>query len=254
MAVEEALKENSERLDQILGLLKKEKEINPTCVKSSEDEIPKKPERASRTKTKTKKRTPSPSLSSSSDESTCSTSPEKEKKKKDPAKRYARKKSLEGDDKVKTGDDLLLVGVKTVEKIIEEGDDPLPCVKHLRMLTEKLAKNVYKVDSLCKYDAAVRKRAELVGVKEFGNIKHDEMFTFYTYDNTVKATSSQTGESKGGKFKTRAKKYDDIICTRFNREDGCRLPCSFLHACIFCEARGHAKKDCNVYKKTKDSK
>ena len=132
MAVEEALEENSEQLDQILGLLKEEKEINLPCVKSS-----KKPERASRTKKKTKKRTPSPSPSSSSDESTCSTSPEKEKKKKDPAKRYARKKFLEGDDKVKTGDDLLLVGVKTVEKIIEEGGNPLPCVKHLRMLTEK---------------------------------------------------------------------------------------------------------------------
>ena len=254
MAVEEALEENSNRLDQILGLLKKEKEINPPCVKSSEDVIPKKPERASRTKTKTKKRTPSPSLSSSSDESTCSTSPEKEKKKKDPAKRYARKKFLEGDDKVKTGDDLLLVGVKTVEKIVEEGDNPLPCVKHLRMLTEKVAKNVYKVDGLCKYDAAVRKRAGLVGVEEFGNIKHDEMFTYFTYDNTVKATSSQAGESKGGKFKSRTKKYNDIICTRCNSEDGCRLPCSFLHACIFCEARGHTKKDCNVYKKTKDSK
>ena len=30
--------------------------------------------------------------------------------------RHARKKFLEGDDKVKTGDDLLLVGVKTVER------------------------------------------------------------------------------------------------------------------------------------------
>ena len=87
---------------------------------------------------------------------------------------------LEGDDKVKTGDDLLLVGVKTVEKIIEEGGNPLPCVKHLRMLTEKVAKNVYKVDSLCKYDAAVCKRAGLEGVEEFGNIKHDEMFTYFT--------------------------------------------------------------------------
>ena len=253
MAVEEALEENSEWLNQILGLLKEKDACSP-CVKSSEDEMATKPERASRTKTKTKKRVTSPSPSSSSDESTCSTSPEKEKKKKDPAMRYARKKFLEGDDKVETGDDLLLVGVKTVEKIIEHGDNPLPCVKHLRMLTEKVAKNVYKVDSLCKYDAAVRKRAGLVGVEEFGNIKHNEMFTYFTYNNTVKATSSQSGESKAGKFKTRAKKYNDIICTRFNSEDGCRLPCSFLHACIFCEARGHAKKDCNVYKKTKDSK
>ena len=161
LAVEEALEENNDRLDQILGLLKK-KEI--PCVNSSSSEDAAKPERASRTKVKRKKRAPSPSLSSLSDESTCSTSHEKEKKKKDPAKKYSRKKSLEGDDRVTAGDDLLLVGVKTVERIIQDGDDPLPYVKHLRMLTEKVAKNVYKVDSLCKYDAAVCKRAGLVGV------------------------------------------------------------------------------------------
>ena len=245
------LEVNNDCLDQNLGLLK-EKEKHIPCVNSSDDEYATKPERASRTKTKTKKRAPSPSLSSSSVKSTCSTSPEKEKKKKDPAKKYSRKKFLEGDDKVKTGG--LLVGVKTVEKIIEDGDNPLPCVKHLRMLTKKVAKNVYKVDSLCKYDAAVRKRAVLVGVEEFGNIKHDEMFTYFTYDNTVKATSSQAGESKTGKFKGRAKKYNDIICTRFNSEEGCRLPCSFLYACVFCEMRGHAKRDCTVYKKSKDTK
>ena len=146
--MEEALEENNDRLDQILGLLKK-KEV--PCVKSSDEEDAAKPERVSSTKVKTKKRTPSPSLSSSSDELTCSTSPEKKRKKKDPAKKYSRKKFLEGDDKVKTGDDLLLVGVKTVERIIEEGDDPFPCVKHLRMLTEKVTKNVYKKTVYKKY-------------------------------------------------------------------------------------------------------
>ena len=76
--VEEELEENNDRLNQILGLLKKKDLL---CVKSSEDEDAMKPERASRTKTKTKKRAPSPSLSSSSDESTCSMSPEKKKEK-----------------------------------------------------------------------------------------------------------------------------------------------------------------------------
>ena len=57
MAVEEALEENSERLDQILELLKEGKEINLPCVKPAVDETPMKPERASRTKAKNKKRT-----------------------------------------------------------------------------------------------------------------------------------------------------------------------------------------------------
>ena len=89
LAVEEALEKNNDRLNQILGLLKKEKERHIPCVKSASDEDATKPERASRTKTKTKKRAPSPSLSSSSEGSTCSTSPEKEKKRKDPAKKYS---------------------------------------------------------------------------------------------------------------------------------------------------------------------
>ena len=242
--MEEVLEENNDRL------LKKK---GGACVNSSEGEEATKPQQSSCTKTKSKKRSPSPSLSSS-DESTCSTSPERKKKKKDPAKKYSCKNFLEGEGKVKTGDDLLLVGVKTVERIIEDEDDPLPCVKHQRMLTEKVAKNVYKVDSLCKYDAAVCKTAGLVGVKEFGNIKHDEMFSYFTYDNTVKAAGSQASESKSNKFKSRTKKYSDIICTRFKSEESCRLPCSFLNACMFCEARGHAKLDCTVYKKSKDSK
>ena len=79
------------------------------------------------------------------------------------------------------------------------------------------------------------------------------MFPYFTYNNTV-ATSSQASDSKSSKFKSRAKKYSDIICTRFNREDGCRLPCIFFHACMFCEMRGHAKRDCTVYKKSKDIK
>ena len=59
MAVEEALEENSERLDQILELLKEGKDIQP-CVKPTADDTPMKPERASRKKTKAKNRTPSP--------------------------------------------------------------------------------------------------------------------------------------------------------------------------------------------------
>ena len=70
-------------------------------------------------------------------------------------------------------------------------NDPLPVVKHLRMLTEKVAKNVYTFYSLFKYDAAVHKRAG----KKFGLIQPDEMFTYFTYDNTVKASTSQRTEA-----------------------------------------------------------
>ena len=89
----------------------------------------------------------------------------------------------------------------------------------------------------------------MVGVKEFGNIKHD-----FTYDNTVKAASGQASESKSSKFKSRTKKYSDIICTPFNREVGCRLPCSFLHACMFCETTQNGIAPCTRSLKTVNRK
>ena len=63
---------------------------------------------------------------------------------------------------------------------------------------------MYKPDSLCKYDAVVHKRAGKKGVEEFGIIQHDEMFTYFTYNNTIKATSTQVSEGKAGKCKSRS--------------------------------------------------
>ena len=71
---------------------------------------------------------------------------------------------------------------------------------------------------MCKYDAAIRKRAVVKGVETFGIIHHvhNEMFTYFTYDNTVKAASPQTCEGKSAKFKSSTKMYSDIVCNRFN--------------------------------------
>ena len=88
----------------------------------------------------------------------------------------------------------------------------------------------------------VRKQAGFKGVDDFGIIHHDEMFTYFTYDNTIEAVNARTSEGKSSKFKPRAKKYSHIICTWFNYEERCRLPCSFLHACLLCESRAHVKK------------
>ena len=160
--LKEALEENSDRLDEILKLLKKKTKYQ--CLSSDEEPEMTKKYVLDRSKTK-KKRAASPSPDYSSD---YSKSPSRKKKRcgqeisKDKFSRRRGQTGLEGE--VKSGDDLLIVGVKTLEKIIEDGEDPLPCVKHLRMLAEKVSKNVYKVDSLCKYDSIVRKRAGLKGI------------------------------------------------------------------------------------------
>ena len=124
--LEEALEDNSDRLDGILKILKKRTKYE--CSSSDEEPETTKIEVHGRSKTK-QNREASPSPDYSSGESTCSKSPSR--KKKDPAKKYLRKKFLEGEDKVKTGDDLFPVSTPLLLKRLFIAANPCTTAKVL---------------------------------------------------------------------------------------------------------------------------
>ena len=53
-------------------------------------------------------------------------------------KQYAQKKLLAKDVKPKSVEDILLIGVKSIEKAVTEKGVPLPVVRHVKFLAEKL--------------------------------------------------------------------------------------------------------------------
>ena len=72
-------------------------------------------------------------------------------------KQYAQKRFLAKDVKPKSVEDILLIGVKSIEKALTEKCDPLTVVRHVKFLAEKATKRMFEPVAFIKYDEAVRK-------------------------------------------------------------------------------------------------
>ena len=143
------------------------------------------------------------------------------------------------DEKVKSIKDILLIGIKTIKKVVSDKNDLSPIVKHVKFLAEKATKKMFEPVACMKYDEAVRTRVNSKGISQFSIIETDEVYSHFSLENTVKVTGKGTVNKKGGW----------AHLGRFNRphtvfDFGCKSKCSFLHACYVCDSREHGKQDC----------
>ena len=163
-------------------------------------------------------------------------------------KQYAQKRFLAKDVKAKSVEDILLIGVKSIEKALTDKCDPLPVVRHVKFLAEKATKRMFEPVAFIKYDEAVRKRVNESGISQFGIIETDEVYSHFSIENTVKVTAKSSTFVKGGRGNSRAGatvNKGETHCIRFNNYDGgCKGRCSYLHACYVCESKEHGKRDC----------
>ena len=98
-----------------------------------------------------------------------------------------------------------------------------------------------------KYDEAIRKRVNEMGVSQFGVIETDEVYSHFSIENTVKVTAKSSTFVKSGRGTARSGNVNksDTHCIRFNNYDGrCKGRCSYLRACYVCESKEHGKRDC----------
>ena len=163
-------------------------------------------------------------------------------------KQYAQKRFLAKDVKAKSVEDILLIGVKSIEKALTDKCDPLPVVRHVKFLAEKATKRMFEPVAFIKYDEAVRKRVNETGIAQFGVIETDEVYSHFSIENTVKVTAKSSSFVKGGRGTTRAgagSNKSEIHCIRFNNyTEGCKGRCGYMHACYVCESKEHGKREC----------
>ena len=162
-------------------------------------------------------------------------------------KQYAQKRFLAKDVKAKSVEDILLIGVKSIEKALTDKCDPLPVVRHVKFLAEKATKRMFEPVAFIKYDEAVRKRVNETGIAQFGVIETDEVYSHFSIENTVKVTAKSSTFVKGGRGARAGASANksEIHCIRFNNyAEGCKGRCSYLHACYVCESKDHGKREC----------
>ena len=163
-------------------------------------------------------------------------------------KQYAQKRFLAKDVKAKSVEDILLIGVKSIEKALTEKCDPLPDIRHVKFLAEKAAKSMFEPVAFIKYDEAVRERVNETGIAQFGVIETDEVYSHFSIENTVKLTGKSSTFGKSGRGTTHSGatvNKGETHCIRFNNYDGgCKGCCSHLHACYVWDSKDHGKRDC----------
>ena len=149
--------------------------------------------------------------------------------------------------KAKSFEDILLIGVKTIKKVVADKCDPSPVIKHVKFLAEKATKKMFEPVAYIKYDEAVRERANGKGISQFSITETDKAYPYFSLENTVKVTGKGSGNQKGGCGPSRmgSTSKAETHCTRFNNyEIECKGKCSYLHACYVCDSCEHGKCDC----------
>ena len=81
------------------------------------------------------------------------------------------------DVKAKTVEDILLIGIKTIEKMVTEKSDPLPVIRHVKFLAEKSTKKMFEPVAFVKYDEAVR--SHVLTIKAHPNLVSSRQFRKY---------------------------------------------------------------------------
>ena len=83
-----------------------------------------------------------------------------------------------------------------LEKVINEGGDPVPALKHLKLISDKVAQWCFNFEAIAGYDDAVRARVVLEGYGEFAKIEKEEVFGNFSIENTDK-TSENVAKLQG---------------------------------------------------------
>ena len=73
------------------------------------------------------------------------------------------------------------------------GGIPVPSLKHLTFISDKISKGCFNFEAISGYDEAVRARVALEGYSEFSKIETDEVFGHFSVENTTSRDVTASG-------------------------------------------------------------
>lgn len=98
-------------------------------------------------------------------------------------RRFCHSKFLEESETVSTFEGVMLVGLRTIQHLVEEGRDPKPLYKHLEFIAKKATIGRYKYKAFVGFDSRVRDRAGAYGIQIFAEMSAEDVATFFCAKN-----------------------------------------------------------------------
>lgn len=110
----------------------------------------------------------------------------------------------------------MLVGLRTIQAVAEEGKDPKPIHKHLEFIAKKASMCRYKHEAFTGYDSQVRERAGVYGLEVFAEMSLEDVATFFCAENMLINRDKSSKKSGGGPQKRHNKiclNFDESACS-----------------------------------------
>ena len=156
---------------------------------------------------------------------------------------YDQKNFVDRYTKVDSIEALLLISIRTVSVLIDQGyesKDILGVLDHAELICEKALTKIYKPSALVTYDRVVRSRANTEGLGVFGQVKSSDVLRYFSYD-AVSVKSKSDKKAPSGQGSSSEKRP----CFAFNKKEGCKIVgCRYTHQCMFCRASSHGAASC----------
>lgn len=134
-----------------------------------------------------------------------------------PRCRFRQSKFLEEGEVVNSFETVMLVGLRTVQFLVNEGSDPKPLYKHLEFMAKKASMCRYKFEAFVGYDVRVRERAGSMGISVFVEMSSEDIATFFCAENML-----YSGNKSSKKGNDSYRKKSSKICLAFN-ESTCSI-------------------------------
>lgn len=163
-------------------------------------------------------------------------------------RRFRQAKFLEEGEAVNSFETVMLVGLRTIQSLVDEGKDPKPLYKHLEFMAKKASMCRYKFEAFVGYDSRVHERAGALGVDVFAEMSSEDVATFFCAENML-----YLGNKTAKKTNDMFRKKSGRICLAFNKSSCSFKSCNYSHCCLACEDQGHGRKDCPVLKQRKSA-
>lgn len=79
----------------------------------------------------------------------------------------------------------MLVGLRSVRSVAEEGKDPKAILKHLAFLAKKASMCRYKHEAFTGYDCCVREWASVHSIEVFAQKSSEDVAVFFCVENML---------------------------------------------------------------------
>ena len=159
--------------------------------------------------------------------------------------KYSSAHYLRAKEKLNNYERLVVVNIRMALALMKRKKDIRGLLRHMLLIGEKAASDMFMDDALLNYDESVKDKAKDMGMKAYRRVDPAAIVEHLSYENTKNAANAKRGGGRKG-FVSKTQGQGPGHCLKYNYDPrGCtRKECHYRHVCSACGSASHVNGDC----------